>query len=116
MKPFLPAIIWAAVIFGMSIGPSIQLPETAISPDKIGHLIAYGILTLLIIKALEKKEKLSSKTGNLTVLTVSIYGIALEIVQWAFFPNRYFEVWDMVANFLGSLLCYLAFKIFFTKT
>jgi VanZ family protein len=116
MKPFLPAIIWASIVFGMSIGPGIQLPETAISPDKIGHFIAYGILTLLIIKALEKNKKLSSKTANLTVLTVSIYGIALEIVQWAFFPNRYFEVWDMVANFLGSFLCYLAFKFFFTKT
>jgi VanZ family protein len=116
MKPFFPAIIWAAIIFGMSIGPSIQLPETAISPDKIGHLAAYGILTWLIIKALEKNKKLSSKTGNLTVLTVSMYGIALEIVQWAFFPNRFFEVWDMFANFSGAVLSYLAFTFYFTKT
>ncbi len=116
MKPFLPSILWALLILGLSISPSIQMPETVIAPDKLGHLVAYGILTWLIIKALEKNKKLSSKTANLTVLTVSMYGIALEIVQWAFFPNRFFEVWDMVANFSGAVLSYLVFTFYFTKT
>jgi len=115
MKPYLPAICWATLILGMSIGPSIQLPETVFSPDKVGHLVAYGVLTWLVFWALKKNGKLSSSTANQTVLAVSIYGIALEFVQWAFFPNRYFEVWDMVANFSGAFLIYLAFTFYFTK-
>lgn len=116
MKPFLPVIIWALVILGLSISPGIQLPETIVAPDKLGHLIAYGVLSWLLIRALAKNKSLSSKNAILAVLAVTVYGIALEFVQWAFFPNRYFEVWDMVANATGAVLSYLAFTFYFTKT
>ena len=116
MKPFLPAIVWAIAILGLSISPSIQLPETIVSPDKLGHLFAYGTLAWLVFRALSKKGSYSAKTAILAVTVVTSYGIALEFVQGTFFPNRYFEVWDMVANFAGAILSYFAFTFYFTKT
>ena len=113
MKPFLPAIICAVVIFGLSVGPGIQLPETLISsPDKLGHLVAYGILGWLSLSALSKNKTHPKSAVFLALLAVTIYGVVLEFVQWAFFPNRFFEVWDMVANFLGVLLSYFAHRFF----
>jgi VanZ family protein len=116
MKTYLPAILWAIVILYLStFSVGIQLPETVFSTDKLAHFAAYGLLTWLVIRALLKTGNFSTKSATLAVLVVTVYGVALEIVQWAFFPNRFFEVWDMVANFSGALLAFFVSKLFFTK-
>lgn len=116
MKPFLPVLLCATVIFWLSVSSGIQLPKSVFSSDKLGHLAAYGLLNLLVIRALSKNNALSPKTATLAVLSATGYGVALEFVQLLFFPNRYFEVWDMVANFTGAVLGYFAFILFFTKS
>ncbi len=110
MKPFLPATLWALLIFALSVMPGIQMPETIVAPDKLGHLVVYGILNWLILNALRKSERFSEKTILLAFIGVSTYGILLEFVQWAFFPNRFFEVWDMIANIMGALTSIFLFK------
>lgn len=115
MKPILPAILWAGMIFFFSTSSGIQMPASIIAPDKIGHLVVYGVLNWLVIWALRKQKQLSHKSALWATLFVTSYGIALEFVQWAFFPNRFFEVWDMVANFAGAVLVFI-FTFYFTKT
>lgn len=114
-KHFLPAIVWAIVILALSTTAGIQMPEVVFSPDKWGHFAAYGILAWLVFMALKKSGQYNSKSTVVAVVVVSLYGVALEFVQWAFFPNRFFEVWDMVANFSGALLYYLIDRIFTTQ-
>lgn len=109
MKPFLPVIVWAAVIFYLSIDAGIQMPASIVSGDKLGHLLAYGLLNWLVLRALVIKKRFSRRAAFAAILFVTAYGIALEFVQLVFYPNRYFEYWDMVANFTGALLSYLAF-------
>ncbi|MCC6722863.1 MAG: VanZ family protein [Saprospiraceae bacterium] len=111
MKPYLPAILWALVILGLSISPTVQLPETILAPDKIGHLVVYGVLNWLVLRALHTTDSFSVGRALWSLLVVSLYGVALEFVQWAFFPNRFFEVWDMVANATGAVLSYFLFKV-----
>lgn len=97
-------MIWALVILILSTGATIQLPETIFSPDKIGHLIAYCLLCGLILWANKEEQVASQKATLWTAIGVSLYGIMLEYVQWAFFPDRFFEVWDMIANITGAAI------------
>ncbi|HFA51438.1 MAG TPA: VanZ family protein [Bacteroidetes bacterium] len=116
LKPYFPALICAIVIFVLSTTGSVQLPDVGLSPDKVGHLAAYGTLSWLVFWGLKKSGKLNRENMIWTVLGASIYGASLEFVQWAFFPHRFFEVWDMVANSTGACLSYFAFKFFTNKT
>ena len=115
MKPFVPAILWAVLVFILSTMPGIQLPETIFTPDKLGHLAVYSIFNWLAIRGLAKRGSYSTKTAILATMIVASYGVAMEFVQGAFFPNRFFEVWDMVANFIGAVVGYIAFNFHFTK-
>ena len=116
LKPYWPAFICAVFIFYLSVTPGIQLPDVGISTDKIGHLIAYGLLAWLFFWGLQKDGRYSKRSAVWIVLGVSFYGMLLEFVQWAFFPHRYFEVWDMVANITGSILSLFIFRLFINKT
>lgn len=116
LRAYLPVFIWALIILALSISPGIQLPETGISTDKVGHLAAYGLLNWLVLRALKRTGMLSSKAIWAAIILVSAYGVLLEFVQWAFFPYRFFELWDMIANITGAVLSYFAFNLFTTKT
>ncbi len=114
MTNFIPALIWALIIFALSVSSGVQLPEIeAVSPDKLGHGLSYAILTWLILRALRKNELLTDRTMLLVVAISSIYGAMLEIVQFYFLPNRFFEFWDIIANIIGSIAGYYLFKYFF---
>lgn len=93
-------------------GPQIEL-DLWFAQDKINHLAAYGLLSVLMNwKNIKNQEKLSRKSF-LIVLTISAtYGILMEIMQYLFFPNRYFEYGDMVANLLGSFFGLLTVQIY----
>lgn len=45
----------------------------------------------------------------------SVYGLFMEILQFTFFPGRYFEVLDIIANIIGSFAGLFVFKFFITK-
>ena len=98
----------------LSISPGIQLPDAGISTDKLAHFAAYGLLGWLVLRALHKTNKLTTKLARASVAWVAAYGASLEVVQWAFFPNRFFEIGDMIANTAGAVFSYFAFN-FFTK-
>ncbi len=116
LKAFLPAIVWALVIFGLSTtaGENLpQIPWDLTSPDKWGHAIVYLIFALLLFYGFRQKMGMR-KTTILLVLVISIsYGILMEIVQYSFFPGRYFELNDIIANIIGALLSVLILKFFY---
>ena len=120
MKYFIPAILWGSLILYLSSGPGIQLPPSVwdfLAIDKLGHLIFYGILTFLIAFGFYKKNQgIQKKTLLKSLIISSIYGISMEIMQYSFFPNRYFEVLDIIANISGSLIGILFFKYIYHKT
>lgn len=118
---FFPAVIWGLIILYLSSGSSIQLPPSIwdmIAIDKVGHLVFYGILTYLIALGCYKKEseQISKKALIISCLISSIYGICLEFMQYSLFPNRYFEILDIIANISGSLIGILFFKYIYYKT
>ncbi|MFT4666632.1 MAG: VanZ family protein [Polaribacter sp.] len=105
MKSYLPAIGWSVIILLLSTRATINLPQSwgdLYSPDKFGHAFVYAVLCWLLLKAFQKE-----KVRNAALLAVIIsgsYGILMEVVQYSFFPNRFFEKYDIIANISGSLI------------
>lgn len=102
------AFLWLIAITWLSTRGGISLPGfKLIATDKLAHACAYGLLVWLVLSA--------AKNRTTTLLVgvwgfASLYGAFMEWVQYRFFPNRFFEVDDMVANAIGAALS-LAFFV-----
>ena len=105
----LPAPLIAGTLWFLSSQTTLPQPPGPLGWDKLQHLLAYGALGfaigLWITPAFWKRRPMLAVL--LTTLTGSVYGIIDEIHQY-FVPGRHSNVWDWVANTLGSLLGALA--------
>lgn len=120
MKYYIPAILWSLVILFLSTMGGINLPPSwwdYISVDKVGHLVVYGLFTLLLVLGFTQNRTLPLANNNRNIaLGISIiYGIGMEVVQYTFFPGRFFEIPDIIANIIGSILGLYLYKRFFNK-
>lgn len=99
-------LFWAAIIFKLSTMSGIQLPkmEWLMTPDKFGHAGVYGIFTFLLFQIGKNIFQTKRKNIYFASIVAILYGIGMEYVQYAFFPGRYFEYSDIVANIIGVLL------------
>jgi len=113
---FIPSILWALLILYLSTTGSVNLPSSwddLLSWDKIGHFGVYLILVILFLEAKRWIGEIIEKKYILSVIIGSaVYGIVLEYVQYAFFPNRYFEYGDMLMNVLGSMIGYYFYLVY----
>ena len=99
---FIPALIWLVIITMLSTGPGVPLPEVKlITTDKLAHAAAYAVLCWLILRTSDKPGLIQSLWA---VLFCTGYGTLMEWVQGTFYPNRFFEYYDMLANAVGAIL------------
>lgn len=115
MKAFIPAFFWGIVIAFLSLTAGKNLPENIwdiVNLDKLAHAFVYMLLTFLLAWGFFQKGQLNKKTIILSLLISISYGILLELLQYGFFPDRYFELLDIIANIIGSLLSLILIKIF----
>ena len=98
------AILWTMIIFILSILPGSTIKEfwtiDFFSMDKVAHMAVYFVLAVLVWKSLEYEGFLT--INGKTILLGSSFGILMEIVQFLFFPYRYFDLFDIIANIIGS--------------
>ncbi|MCB0533252.1 MAG: VanZ family protein [Saprospiraceae bacterium] len=109
---FLPAILWLAIITYLSTQGGISVPEfNLIQMDKVGHATAYCLLVWLLLFGWYRFEpgRATWAVGLLVFLAASGYGILMEFVQFTWFPNRHFEVDDMLANAFGAAIAWMTF-------
>lgn len=103
----LPAILWAALIFGLSSLPGIRLPHWKVLPsDKVAHFVAYFILAALIYRALAFQQpfpKIAKWSLLGCILLTTAYGASDEIHQ-AFVPHRDASLFDLMADLAGALV------------
>lgn len=92
--------IWFLTITWLSTKGGISLPGfSLVGTDKLAHAGAYGLLSWLVLKAYGTASmKLYWLVGGFAFL----YGALMEWVQFTWFPNRFFEVDDMLANGIGA--------------
>ena len=105
-KYFLVAVFWAAIIFMLSTNSPLEAgPDDwydFIGIDKVGHLVFYAIFCCLLCFAFYKMDKLNPRL-ILSIAIVFVYGVVMEFLQYNFYPDRYLEYSDMIANLIGAL-------------
>jgi VanZ family protein len=118
IKPYLPALLWLIFVTAISVTPGVPLPKFELfSPDKLGHVAAYGLLSGLLLWGFSRfKKRLPNWKEGLLIFSLSTgYGILLEFVQGAFIPGRFYEVDDMIANAAGAALAWGAAHLLLRK-
>lgn len=112
-------MLWGVFILGGSVMPSTSLPlalERLTVSDKLLHAGVYFVFTLLMMRGLAKAGLFRWKTVVVVFLISALYGVTMEILQYKFFPGRYFETLDIFANIIGSIIALFVFKYFNSKT
>lgn len=112
---WLPAIGWALFILIISLVPSDSLPEfkwiNILAPDKLGHILVYAILTILLNGGLQKQysqNKSRFKYAIWAFIASIVYGGLIETIQGTFLTDRFFDILDILANIIG---CFLGFLV-----
>jgi VanZ family protein len=109
---WLPAILWAALIFTLSsftfaTDPGHNIPNA----DKFGHITVYYILGCLVARAWRANPRFSTtQLFILTVLVTSAYGATDEWHQ-SYVPGRAPEFADWIADTLAALLAATTFHL-----
>jgi len=110
-------LLFIAVIYSIFITVLFLFPFTPEAKpllkngDKIVHIILhfglYFIWTLFYFNA--NKERSFSKSILIIGALCLFYGIIIEILQYIFPFYRQADFWDIVANFIGTVLGLIAF-------
>ena len=114
IKSFWPAVgmlLLATVLFCI---PGNELPDDdwlgEISADKLIHVGLFAALVTLwglpfVARGRSEVNQRSINAALIWVVVIAvIYGIAIEIIQGAYIPNRSYSVADMVADAIGSIM------------
>ncbi len=90
------------LILGLTIMSYLILLWIIKIPEEKIHFLEYGILAVLIERALRIEKKVFL-TYVLTVLFTSFFGLVDEVIQH-YLPERYFGWGDVLFNALGGIL------------
>ncbi len=102
---YTPLIVYWLILFIATSIPVEKLPSIGLS-DKVNHLMAYFVLSVLVYLTLIFQRKSSFLFNYAPVATLIIstfYGIADELHQMLI-PGRSAEVLDWVADAFGAVL------------
>lgn len=105
------ALSWALFILALCGLPGSAIPELKfldwLKPDKIVHLILFGVLSYLLIRAFLEKGRgsmLSSNAKLFAIIFTSLYGVLVEVLQEYVFIGRHGDVYDSIADAVGGLI------------
>jgi len=115
IKYWAPVFLYCGIIIYLSSlsYPSQQLPSFLFDlSDKLVHGVEYGILGILLYRALHQTNRTIRSIGMAIIWTVA-FGITDEMHQW-FVPNRQTDLWDLLADTIGATLFILAW-VFITE-
>jgi VanZ family protein len=111
VKKMWPSLLWALFILVLCGLPGSAIPELTfldwLKPDKIVHLVLFGVLSFLLIKGMtgnEFKSLWTSYPKPVSIILSSIYGVVIEFLQEYFFVGRHGDVYDAIADSVGAFM------------
>lgn len=118
LKNFRIVIFWSIFILLLSIYPGNYLPRIPdfyqlFKPDKIVHLILYGVLSFLLLQSMQKQYGYAflRYSGTIIALALSVlHGSLMEYLQYSLNLNRSGNIYDFIANTIG---CFIGFAVFY---
>ena len=105
----MPAVLYAAGIFGLSSIPDLHSPELPVIPfDKAAHILEYAGLALLVNRSASYYLRRSSSRSQylLSWFVVAAIGALDELYQSAV-PGRTPDIVDLLADICGGGLAIL---------
>jgi len=119
----LPALVWALIILLLTGLPGTYFPTVIsfwdwLSPDKVVHIFIFFVQVLLILVAFRTQYLLGTGRLVYTWLLISIvtaFALLTEVLQAYVFIGRDGNVYDFIADFIGVLVGYLAYNLYFKK-
>jgi len=115
IKYWAPVFLYCGIIVYLSSlsYPSRHLPSLLFGlSDKLVHGVEYGILGILLYRALHQTNR-TIRSICLAIIWAVAFGISDEMHQW-FVPNRQADLWDLLADTIGATLFILTW-VFMTK-
>lgn len=105
------ALLWAGIIYYLSDQPGLDIAPLFSHQDKLIHVLAYALLGIFCMGALQKSTAGYRPVQLWAVTTLTgLYGLLDEYHQ-GFIPGRFSTVGDVIADltggFLGALFVYL---------
>jgi VanZ family protein len=106
-------VLYTFIITYLFVAPRPDLPEIDfyISIDKMGHFIIHVLLSLIWLTYffVRKKRVLSFKYVILIIIICLTYGIVIEVSQQVLYADRKADLYDILANSIGTLTGMLLF-------
>ena len=112
---YLPLVFYWIILFTLTTLPAQSVPSVGVS-DKLEHLLAYFVLSILLYLTLlfQRKSVLLKNYAMLfTILIVFAYGIIDELHQ-LMIPGRSCELLDFLADMIGGIIGIIIVKILFS--
>lgn len=106
LRPWLPALVWAALIFVLSSIPGPQFPLPARNLDKLIHAAIFGVLGALCWRGVNATFLRGAAQWRIVLIAVvltTLYGLADEMHQM-FVPRRSPDPNDVLADAVGGLM------------
>ena len=97
-----PAVLWAALIFGLSSMSSLPPPPGGLT-DKHAHFVTYGVLAALVVWGLTDRApaRTTWAAAAAAVALAALYGASDEWHQ-SFVPGREVSALDLAADTAGA--------------
>ena len=95
--------LWLLNILYLSLKPQVEIPFSFEYIDKLLHIAAYSLATILVLLAYPHANQ------KINAILLFNYGLSIEIAQ-LFSENRYFEAADLAANLAGILMAIYLMK------
>ena len=118
-----PSIVWALFVLLLTGLPGDVFPKIDnfwdwLEPDKLVHLFIFGILSFLILYG-HREQYFQRKNRYLlissAVLISALYGFITEVLQRFVFIGRSGNVYDFLADTVGSFIGWMVFYFIFRK-
>ena len=107
-----PPVLWAGVIFCFSTLPQIRTTEIYWQDfilKKTAHMVEYGILAILLYRALKYSGAGVRKAAIFSILIAVVYAMTDEFHQ-SFVLGRESRVRDVIFDTIGSILAITFFR------
>lgn len=108
-------LLWSVFVLFTCLIPGKEIPQAPFITiphfDKIVHFSFYFILSLLFLQS--SKKPLSSLYYFADILYCFVLGIVIEFIQHHYIPNREGDIFDVFANFTGSIFGLFVFALKF---
>lgn len=109
---FVAGLVYTFIITVAFLSPAADVPKVSIPYlDKVFHVLVHGVLSYIWLWYAFSSDKyhISLKTVIVVLVLCFSYGIAIEAAQHWFTASRQFDLFDVLANGIGSLLGLLSF-------